>query len=461
MIVPATVALAGAAVLSGFFQGEETQLAALAAVIIGVMTPCLWLVKAEASLDFFEFPVMLYGLLVVFFPLRLILAVLLGEELFYLPPAALRLSLLACLTGFLAFAVGYRSKAGMRLAERFNPLISRFDGEWDVGRTNLLALALMIVSLISVYLVYSATGSLFYFLRLDPLTKNPYEIAYWYYYATWGIKCLAVGALFQAVIFLRYRQQPLLTAGYFLAAALTAALVSRGTLIMLLLLVFGLFNYLRRKVGPVLLAWLGVLVLAWLVLGGMLRYRASLAFTPTGVSDLLRLHVLQGLDHLPTLAIVMQNVPDVLPWQRGKTFLVLLYKPIPRSVMPDKPLGASGILNSTLFPLSYEAGYAFSSTIIGEWYLNFSWAGIILGMALIGVAASMVWHLRAKSRSPGRVLIYLVCVFGLVSWVRNDFQVATTDFFFLLLPTLAGVLFARRPERYRKRLLVGGGHFLI
>ena len=444
--IPATGLMVVVASLSGILQSEESRLAMFCVAIIGVMGLGTWAARTEKKIDFFEPPVVIFALFVLFYPLRLIFAFLLDEPLLNTLVSALRLAIWACLAGFLAFLAGYRSKIAIRIAQRAERLVCRLDGEWDVWRTNLLGIAFLVICLGTLCAVYLTEGSVFYFMSLDPVAKNPYDIAPWYYYATWGMNCLLVGALFQLVVSLRYRRQHMYTVAYLLGAAVVAGLVSRGTLVALLLLALGLVNYLYKKVGPTLMVWVGSAAATWLVLGGILRMRVSSMDVPVGgtLLDYLSAYVLGGLDHLYVMALLMQSVPGALPLQYGSTFLPLLLKPIPRTLMPNKPLGAGGILNSILFPVSYDAGYATTPTMLGEWYMNFSWVGIILGMALVGIAAAILYRLLGRGRSPARVVLYMVCLLGLIAWVRGDLNVASTGFLFYFLPTLVGLFLVRR-----------------
>lgn len=456
-------ALAAAALISFALgltgaSGKEYRLVLLSAVIIGVMTFAAWLMKGGRKLDFFEPYNVLFALLVIFFPLRLILAIILGEGLYAAKLSAFNPTLTACLLAFLSFLIGYRNRRLARaLAVGMDWLLTPLDGEWDDFRTNLVVIGLLLVALVSLLVISWLGGSAFFLIQIGAASKTPFDMPYWYYYSQWGVDCAIVAGLMHFTAYLRYRRQPLWTMICIGMATVFAALVSRGTLAIFFFLVLGLVNYVRKKVGPVMLSWLGVAALVWLVAGGMLRERVSFDVTNTSsVSTMLENQVLSDLDHVFTVTTLMQNMPDVIPWQYGSTFLVILYKPIPRSVMPSKPLGASGILNKTLWPYAYDAGYSKSATMIGELYMNFSWAGIILGMALIGIGSSALYRCAGKARSPGRVLIYLICLVGLVSWTRNDLQAASTDFLFLLLPTLAGLWFvaggrskSRRASPYR------------
>lgn len=435
-------------VLSPLLQGENQHLVILSLGAIGLMGLCTWLGKASKSLDFFEPLVVVFGIFLIFYPFRLIFAVVVGidDYLYSLPTATLKLALFASSAGFLAFAAGYRSMVGRWVGHRIARALSRFDGEWNIQRTTVVSLVFLSIGLGSLFLLYLLRGSILDFLVVDPVYKARYRLPYWYSYLGWGVTFLGIGLLFQVVVFFRYRRQGLYTMLYFLGALLVVLLVGRYHGIALLFMVAGMINYVYGKVRVGQLMLLGALMATLLVLGGLLRESVSPGVTTASVRSLskaLTYHVLAAFDHLTGLALVIELVPQALPLQWGSTFLGVPLKALPHGVVSPFPR-AQILVNEALFPGRYETGSAMAATMLGEWYLNFSWVGIVLGMALVGMIARALWALKGEKLFPGRVLIYMISLFGLVSWVRNDVQVASTIFLLYFLPALLGLLFVTR-----------------
>ena len=137
---------------------------------------------------------------------------------------------------------------------------------------------------------------------------------------------------------------------------------------------------------------------------------------------------------------VLQIVPSQVNYQYGSTYLTLLFKPIPRSLMPQKPLGASALVEKVLFPALFEAGFARAATVLVELYLNFSGLGIFLGMFLLGVGSRALYAwLRRSNYGSGAVLLYSLSLGNLMLLVRNDFHQYTTFALFYLIPSVATV----------------------
>src|SRR5260370_21880062 len=115
-----------------------------------------------------------------------------------------------------------------------------------------------------------------------------------------------------------------------------------------------------------------------------------------------------------------------LPYQVRWAFTAIFLKPVPRVLMPTRPLGASALFTRELAPEAYDSGLVTGLGAWGEWYLNFSWLGLILGMALTGALCSAVYKTTRETTGFGRVLFYSSLLVVLISWLRNDFNSATT-----------------------------------
>lgn len=86
-------------------------------------------------------------------------------------------------------------------------------------------------------------------------------------------------------------------------------------------------------------------------------------------------------------AHIINNIPERLDYQYGKTFAVWLIAPIPRELYPNKPLIHSGPIIGTRVYNTKVSGVP--PGLIAELYWNFHIPGLILGMVFIG------WLLRS------------------------------------------------------------------
>jgi hypothetical protein len=83
----------------------------------------------------------------------------------------------------------------------------------------------------------------------------------------------------------------------------------------------------------------------------------------------------------------------------GKTMSYFVYVFIPRIIWPEKPIIARGQWFARQLGMGQSIGrgrYAFSNainmTIPGELYLNFGWAGVMIGCTAVGFLLMTIWY---------------------------------------------------------------------
>jgi hypothetical protein len=98
------------------------------------------------------------------------------------------------------------------------------------------------------------------------------------------------------------------------------------------------------------------------------------------------------LSYLMTFAEVVEKTGTEVPFWHGETYRALLFKPIPRFLMPDKPAietgQAFGHRYAFLDPSDTTTSYNLAQLI--ELYANFGAAGVALGMFVIGALYGVV-----------------------------------------------------------------------
>ena len=117
-------------------------------------------------------------------------------------------------------------------------------------------------------------------------------------------------------------------------------------------------------------------------------------------------------DLIHSFAHIYSLTPSVVPYQYGDTYSYLAIAWIPRIVWPEKPI-AKGANN--FFAVAYNVSTeesvktsTFGVTLIGEGYMNFGIGGVILVMAFLGLATSLLEDIFAGSESgPGGRAIFL------------------------------------------------------
>jgi oligosaccharide repeat unit polymerase len=147
---------------------------------------------------------------------------------------------------------------------------------------------------------------------------------------------------------------------------------------------------------------------------------------------------------LQTLSVLVDQVPDALPYQLGKSFLAFFALPVPRGLWPGKPLPATGIFTLAFWPESWLAsGTTLPPGIIGEFYLNFGVAGAVLGMMGFGALLRLAYRFANRTRTPYAEMQYALLVAMLPHYIRGDFS-GTVLLLILLIPLATALRFVTR-----------------
>lgn len=93
---------------------------------------------------------------------------------------------------------------------------------------------------------------------------------------------------------------------------------------------------------------------------------------------------------------VMAYVPRYVDHLWGATYAKILAWPIPRSIWPDKPLSMGVRYLFEFEGALFETTYSVGSLLVGEFYWNFGWLGIVAGMLLVGM---IVKHMAERTRT--------------------------------------------------------------
>lgn len=167
------------------------------------------------------------------------------------------------------------------------------------------------------------------------------------------------------------------------------------------------------------------------------------------------------LDFLVPLAYLISVTPEQLPYLLGDTYYPLLVKPVPRAVYADKPDELAEFRrigqNYALLPPGNEIN-VFKVHQMGELYINFGIAGVLLGMLLLGAVFRALHRLffhsgaTAVTMAAG-ALIMTKLLLGMEGWV------STVWGFVLWYAVLLVLLWAaiRLAERFLPQLGIGAG----
>jgi hypothetical protein len=139
---------------------------------------------------------------------------------------------------------------------------------------------------------------------------------------------------------------------------------------------------------------------------------------------------------LQSLAVLMDAMPKQLPFEYGRTLLMVVLIWIPSAIFPGKPLTAPGVFTMAFWPAAWiEQGTTLPPGYFGEMYMNFGWFGLIGGGLVAGLAYG--WSYRAMRARPdcdltlGRHALFLSL---LLHYFRGEVASVTVLFFTIYVP---------------------------
>ncbi len=147
--------------------------------------------------------------------------------------------------------------------------------------------------------------------------------------------------------------------------------------------------------------------------------------------------ILQTFPEFDLYVGVLEKIPDNVDIQMGKTLIPLFTIPIPRSIFPNKDdYKTAGVLSKELFGYEFiRVGVRIS--LLGELYMNFHIAGIIIGMCIFGGMAAVVSkYFYPDKPNPLKVTAYSLTIMGLASLIAGDIVTVMLWYVQIMLPLI-------------------------
>ncbi len=102
----------------------------------------------------------------------------------------------------------------------------------------------------------------------------------------------------------------------------------------------------------------------------------------------------QRTDYFPIFASTVVHTPAQEPYARGETFVDnILIAMIPRALWPEKPLQMGGTRLVERFTGMHFQGVSVEVSYFFEFYVNFGPAGMMIGMAILGLVLGLMDYL--------------------------------------------------------------------
>lgn len=118
-----------------------------------------------------------------------------------------------------------------------------------------------------------------------------------------------------------------------------------------------------------------------------------------------------NVPNFPIVLTIIDKIPSEIDFLYGQTLFNWAIYVIPKSILPPDYLISMWIKNT--WYLDIEGG-GLPPTAVGEWYANFGFAGVMLGMFLVGLALGILFRIARDSDSPFLAVLWANLAFGFV-----------------------------------------------
>ena len=147
------------------------------------------------------------------------------------------------------------------------------------------------------------------------------------------------------------------------------------------------------------------------------------------------------------LAVEVEVLSETSDFAYGRATLGdLVLAPIPSRLFPGKPVTARNEMLGKAFggPCRSIGGVCDDFSVIGTFYQDFWYAGVVAGMVLLGAGSAWIWrrYLAAKG-DPFTVLLGATWTVFLPIIIRAGFMPSFAWFLYFLLPSLLGLWLAK------------------
>ncbi|MFT5123600.1 MAG: oligosaccharide repeat unit polymerase [Kiritimatiellia bacterium] len=369
--------------------------------------------------------------------------IMLGRSLDFLVKPALIL-----MVGFIFLVVGYLIKHPSRRLKRTSLLKSR---GWRSGRLFQLAFLLFGCSIVFFFIYAKQVGIDFSnlaslstkrFVETDgaPMARDTKFYFKWvaswsrpafYLLLTWWLTGPSKAS--------RTILIPLLAATGFMALFLPFTTSSRTPMVFFILDVIIISYYLRldRRIWQFMLRTAGVAgagLFLFILVFALRANREDTFRLNLSIDDVLS-HVVGApyLADITKTAHIMEAVPQEIPRQYGKSYLTVIFAPIPRSMWPEKPsIGMGPMIGERVYGRTRSGippGFA------AEAYINFSILGVWLSFFLFGFGIKAVYaRLAPYLHTRNGILLYVAFLRIPVVVIGMDFTVALVQFLLEMVP---------------------------
>jgi oligosaccharide repeat unit polymerase len=149
------------------------------------------------------------------------------------------------------------------------------------------------------------------------------------------------------------------------------------------------------------------------------------------------------LDALGIVAVIVRDTPERVDFQGGWTLLHVPISFIPRIIWADKPILSLGQWITDNYGAGPDITSNTGSSWIGEFYLNFGYAGVIVGMGVLGAYFRFLHEIFFRVNTVPAQLSCLVVLWATCTTIEMNLIAPFNGVIFTLFLVLFGHMAAR------------------
>lgn len=330
------------------------------------------------------------------------------------------------LLAFTLFLWGYYSKIGVAVANLFPNL----NIQWSVKKSYFVVLAILLISVISFVTLFEKLGGWHTYLTEKYVALTTLGTGYLYFFISFATIAFLISYIYFKE-FGRYRFIIFPIALIFLTIALTSG--TRGALFAPILSLFIIRQNLKKRRNNDLKNpgnWKIILIICFVII---LVFPIILAIRDIPIKEIIDnpLAIYRNLSYLyfsitghyqsiTPFIYIIRDTPSVLDFQYGKTYFSVLTQWFPRQIWKSKPPSFAMVFTDKYFNNFYSFNQTIiSPTLLGEAYINFHIAGILLVALVSGIIWKAVYHYfvtRNKNSLSAIFIFSIILPFTLTHW---------------------------------------------
>lgn len=334
-------------------------------------------------------------------------------------------SLIYVVLSFVMFMMGYHSKLGPLIARK----IPRINPDWSYIKVKLILPMLLVIYFASFLLLIQKFGGFYYYVanKKETLTTAGTE------YLNFGVSFLQIAFIVGLIMVFKYSRMKIVTFGFLFPLVLANSILSgsKGTFLTPFISMILLYHYFKKPIKKKYIVITACLIILIFPVFNVYRYSSTLTDVIETLSDIDKIadfkfieqHFISRFHGMDSMVYIVRDTPRVMDFQLGKTIAPIFVAWIPRQLWPDKPIISFGKIFGETYYANFFAGTgtAPSATIIGEAYLNFHVAGVILISVLAGIWLRVFYdYLINQNKGASSLLIYSQLFLSMVMFWESD-----------------------------------------